>query len=290
MQVRVATPACRNNYLFMWSNPMCKPLWFLPFLAVAFTPSAHADDAQPCDSGTVEAIARWAEAGVNGKLVEWNKPDGLIAAAACKAMPNAPGTTIAAIAFGISHEKMSGYADGYKLQVIALVEAGKVVAATQSILEEDAATAVGSYRIDTARYILSKDVRAFGVVFYNSAPGPSCPEQGQIDENEYLTLFIREGERLRAMFVTHLYEWNLIDGGSCSLDNKDARRESARMIIGVEKTSSHGFADLSITAHVTEMLFKHNEGVSVTGKRTIRRVLKYDGQSYGKGYNPFLGD
>ena len=269
-------------------------LWLLPFLAVTFTPSAHAlyEDKQPCDSGTVEAIARWAEAGVNGKLVSWNEPDGMITAAACKVMPNAPGTTVAAIAFDISHEKFPGYASGYKLQVIALVEAGKVVAATQSILEEDASTEVGrdSYRIDTARYILSKDVRAFGVVFYNNARGPSCPEQGQIDENEYLTLFIREGERLRAMFVTHLYEWNLIDGGTCSPDNKDARGESARMTIGVEKTLSHGFADLSITAHVTEMLFKHNEDVSVTGKRTIRRVLKYDGQSYGNGYNPFLGD
>ena len=41
---------------------MCKTLWFLPFFAVAFTPSAHAlyDNAQPCDSGTVEALARWA--------------------------------------------------------------------------------------------------------------------------------------------------------------------------------------------------------------------------------------
>ncbi|MCL2162057.1 MAG: multidrug ABC transporter ATPase [Betaproteobacteria bacterium] len=256
-------------------------LWFLPFLAVAFTLPAHADDAQPCDSTTVEAVARWAEAGANGKLVSWNKPDGLVAAAACKAMPNAPGTTVAAIAFDISREKMSGYADGYKLQVIALVEAGKVVAATQSILEEDASTEVGrnSYRIDTARYILSKDVRAFGVVFYSSARGASCPEA---NSGEELTLWIREGEHLRAIFGANLYGWVLLDGEPCAFfDNKDVLTESARMTIGVEKTSSHGFADLSITAHVTHTLSNRDRDLDTTSKRTVRKVLKYDGQSYG---------
>jgi hypothetical protein len=54
------------------------------------------------------------------------------------------------------------------------------------------------------------------------------------------------------------------------------------MTIAVEKTSSHGFADLSITARVTQTLFKRDRDDLVTGKkRTVRKVLKYDGQSYG---------
>jgi len=252
----------------MLSNLMCKTLWLLSFFAVAFTPPAHADDAQPCDSGTIEAVARWA--GVKGKLVSRDEQGGLIVAAACKAMPNAPGTMIAAIAFDTNHE--GRFPDeGNKLQIIALVEAGKVVAANRSTVIEDAVTALGSYRIDTARYTLSKDVRAFGVVFNSGAHGASCSEANAERE---LTLWIREGERLRAIFGTNLYGWIIIDGEPCALEVNDVRTESARMTIAVEKTSSHGFADLSITAHVTQDDLD-------TGKRTVRKVLKYDGQSYG---------
>ena len=256
---------------------MCKTFWLLPFLAVAFTPSAHAlyEDKQPCDSGTVEAVARWA--GVKGKLVSWDEPDGLIAAAACKVMPNAPGTTIAAIAFDINHEGPRRD-DGNKMQIIALVEAGKVLVANRSTIVEDAITAVGDYRIDTARYILSKDVRAFGVVFYSNVSGSRCAEGGASEE---LTLWIREGEHLRAIFGTNLSSWALIDGETCSLEDNDVRIQRSRMTIGIERTSSHGFADLSITAHVTETLSNRDGDDSITGERTVRKVLKYDGQSYG---------
>ena len=250
---------------------MCKPLWFLSFFAVAFNPPAHADDAQPCDSGTIEAAARWA--GVKGKLVSRDEQGGLIVAAACKAMPNAPGTTIAAIAFDTNHEVQSPDETTSKMQVIALVEAGKVVAADRSTIIEDAATVVGSntYRIDTARYILSKDVRAFGVVFTSYAGSHRCHDAGTEAD---LTLWVREGKRLRAIFGTNLSGWNTIKGWTCGPQEDDLQIEHARMTIAVEKTSSHGFADLSITAHVTKDDLD-------TGKRTVRKVLKYDGQSYG---------
>lgn len=247
---------------------------FIPMLALAIAPLAHADDTQPCDEGTIAAVARWA--GIKGKLVSWDEQGGLVAAAACKDMPNAPGTTIAAIAFDTNHEGPGGDS-GSKAQVIALVEAGKVVAADRSVIEEDALTAVGSYRIDTAPYRLSPDVRAFGVVFTSSARGASCPDASA--ENE-LTLWIREGDRLRAVMGTNLEGWTSVEGTACGAGMGDARSESAHMTIAVEKTSSHGFADLSITAHITQTQRKNNEYAD-TGKRTARTVLKYDGKSYG---------
>ncbi|MCL2162059.1 MAG: multidrug ABC transporter ATPase [Betaproteobacteria bacterium] len=205
----------------------------------------------------------------------------MIAAAACKAMPNAPSTMIAVIAFDTNHEEREPVGTGKKTQVVALVEAGKVVAANRSTIIEDSGFAVGSYLIDTARYILSRDVRAFGVVLYSSAHGNRCFEA---HTDEYLSLWIREGEHLRAIFGTNLYGWNSLDGPldrRCTQNANDddtVRTEEARMTIGVEKTSSHGFADLSITAHVTE----HYSGdESVTGKRTVRKAVKYNGQSYG---------
>ena len=247
---------------------------FVPLLALLFAPWVHADDAQACGDDVVEAVARWGA--VKGKLVSWDQDeDGLIAAAACKVMPNAPGTTIAAIAFDTKHEGRGGDT-GSKLQIVALVEAGKVVAAERAVIEEDAATAVGSYRIDTAPYRLSPDVRAFGVVFTSGARGPSCPDASASDE---LTLWVREGQRLRAVFGTNLEGWVSVEGAACA-GAGDARSESAHMTIAVEKTASHGFADLSLTAHITQAQRKNGEYAD-TGKRTVRTVLKYDGKSYG---------
>lgn len=251
-------------------------LGLMSLLGLAVSPLALADDAQPCDNATIAAVAHWA--GIKGKLVSWNEHDGLIAAAACKAMPNSPDTTIAAVAFDTNHEGPNpNPGEGHKEQIIALVEAGKVVAANRSTIEEDAGTAVGSYRVDTAPYLLSKDVRAFGVVFHSDARGASCPDANV--ENE-LTLWIREGDRLRAVFGANLDGWIDIDQTSCMIDATSGRTETAHMTVAMEKTASHGFADIAITAHVTRSQWKdHQEAAPV--KRTSRKVLKYDGRSYG---------
>ncbi|QVN22728.1 multidrug ABC transporter ATPase [Burkholderia pyrrocinia] len=249
---------------------------FLPLLALAATPTAHAADSQPCGDDTVTTIARWA--GIASARIATRDADRLVVASACKVMPNAPGTTIAAVAFD-SLPKSKNPDESDKLQVVALVEGGKVVAADRSIVQEDATTEIGesSYRIDTAPYRLSPEVRAFGVVFTSSARGPSCPDA--YTENE-LTLWVRNGNRIRPVFGTNLNGWVAIAGTSCGPDTSDLRSESARMTIAVEKTSHNGFADLSITAHVTKME-SDDDKHSDTGKRTVRTVVRYDDKSYG---------
>ena len=253
---------------------MHKTFWFLLLFVAAFMPPAHADEAQPCDSTTIKAVADWV--GVQKGAYD----------AACKVMPNAPRTTIAAMAF-YSGEVVAGDGVVYGrrfLQVIALVEAGKVVAASHSTLEEDSGFGFRSYRIDTARYILSGDVRAFGVVLHYD-PGTHKCINASAGEYE-LTLWIREGENLRPIFGTNLHGWVQVKGELCPYsgwyvnDGEDADTphvsESAEMTISIEKTSSHGFADLAITARVTR------ESITLTlMKRTVRTVLKYDGKSYG---------
>ncbi|MDR1849873.1 MAG: hypothetical protein LBQ75_07525 [Zoogloeaceae bacterium] len=269
---------------------MHKTFWLLALLVAAFMPSAHANEAQPCDGETVKAVADWA--GVEGKLVSWDEELdgqwGLIAAAACKVMPNTPDTTIVAIAFDINHSgapPLGGYED--LLQVIALVEAGKVIAANRAIFEQAINMIVGSnsYRIDTARYVLSGDVRAFGIVFDPFSPNEKCPDPIY---GKNLTLWIREGENLRAVFETHLHGWGTIDAWSCrgqGLGKGEGWEESAKLTLSVEKTSSHGFADLAITAHVTRELCVDHEDCSVTEKHTARKIVKYDGKSYGSEYS-----
>lgn len=251
-----------------------KTTWLLLSAAMFAAPLAHADNAQRCDGKTLEAVAGWA--GIQGELVSWREPDGLIAADACKAMPDAPGTVIAAVAFDVNHDG-PGVQNGEKVQIVALVESGKVVAANRSTIQEDALTQIGRYRIDTAPYRLAPDVRAFGVEFSSDANGSNYADARFEHE---LTLWIREGDRLRAVFGTNLDGWIHLDDKFFAADNTGARTESAHMTIAVEKTSSHGLADLAVTAHVTQTVATE-DGTSDTGKRTARTVLKYDGQSYG---------
>ena len=247
-------------------------LRFLPLLALAGAPLAHADE-QPCADGVVAAVASWA--GIHGDATSLSEDDGPVVAASCKTMPGAADTTIAAIAFD-THRDRPASQDDSKEQVVALVAGGKVVAANRSTIEEDALTQVGSYRIDTAPYRLSPDVRAFGVVFSSSAHGPSCPDASASSE---LTLWIREGNRLRAVLGTNLDGWTNVEGESC-MGQKGSVSESAHMTIAVEKTTSHGFADLSISARVKRTQDDGSDFKKL-GTRNVRTMLHYDGTSYG---------
>jgi hypothetical protein len=251
----------------MKNHSMHKTFWLLALLVAAFMPSAHAHEKQwpsSCDGTTIKAVAAWAE--VKGKAIT----------EACTAMPNAPGTMIAAITFDFSHDEARAVDDGNYLHVYALVKASKVVAAYRFTAEDNAV----SYRIDTARYVLSKDIRAFGIVVrYNVNSRPGCLDAN--DGGEILTLWIREGEKLRPVFGINLDGWIRIEGEPCA----PRKSESARMTISTEKTASHGFADLAITAHVTQELCVDHEDCSVTEKRTARKIVKYDGKSYGSEYS-----
>ncbi|WP_322056498.1 multidrug ABC transporter ATPase [Paraburkholderia sp. J63] len=249
-------------------------IWAAVPLAFAVSTPAFADDDQPCDDGIVAAVSQWA--GIKGNLAPWGDKDGLVAAAACKIMPNAPDTTIAALAFDTGHVGPNSD-DGKLAQVVALVEGGKVMAANRSVIEQDATTQVGSFRIDTAPYQLSPDVRAFGVVFDSSARGPSCPDA--VAEHE-LTLFVRDAHALRPVFGTNLRGWVDINQGACGSGTDGALTEDANMTIAVAKTSSHGFADLALTAHIVRSRLENRDWADI-GKRTKRVVLKYDGKSYG---------
>ncbi|WP_314324187.1 hypothetical protein [Comamonas aquatica] len=82
------------------------------------------------------------------------------------------------------------------------------------------------------------------------------------------------------MLNTNLWGWISIVGTPCMMGEPLQRSEEARITLGVEKTSRHGFADLSLTAHVTQHEVRDG-AVGQTRQRRVRTVLRYDGQSYG---------
>jgi ankyrin repeat protein len=186
---------------------------------------------------------------------------GIIVSGVCKHWPNDNAKIIAAFAFdaGVEYEKQL---------LVTLVDTTKsqIIAAYKSTIAEDAATEVSSYslKLDTARYILSKSTRAFGLRT-NTSKDRCTYDGGYGDE---LTLFVVDGERIRPVLDLTMSQWEYGRGNRCSGFSEVSRKE-ANLFISVEPTVSNGFADLLITAKGGD------------DKTPLRAKIYYDGTHYG---------
>lgn len=222
------------------------------------------EDEQHCNQPVVELV------GKHFKIADFSYPrdgmypsvenGGILVSGACKRWPNDNGKIIAAFAFdaGVEYEKQL---------IVALVDTTKtqIISSYNSTMEEDAATEVNSYslKLDTARYILSKRTRAFGLRT-NISKDRCTYDGGSGDE---LTLFVVDGERIRPVLGLTMSQWEYGRGNRCS-GGREVSRKEANLFISIEPTASNGFADLLITA-------KGNDG-----KAPLRVKITYDGTHY----------
>ena len=198
---------------------------------------------------------------------------GNVTSEACKIWPYKPDLLLVAIAYdeGVEYEKSL---------FIAVIDkkTRQVVSSLKQAIYEDATTEVGerSLRLDTARYQLANDVRAFGVRFNSSARGASC---GEAYWNDELTLLVPEGKDLRPVTSLNLYQQRWLEG--CPAATSSARWEDATLTVDMDKASTNGLFDLVITARITV-----NSMGTATGKtkdRIEQHRLRYDGATYQKG-------
>lgn len=234
-------------------------------LALSLVQPAQARDAaQRCDAASLALLGAAAGA----------EP----VAAACRDWPYDPAIRLVAAAW--PDVGADGSDDDPLLLVSAMLDpaGGRVLARHERPLEQDAAFALreGGIRLDTARYDLAPGVRAFGVVLTSSARGPSCPDRGFERE---LTLLVRDGQALRPVFATWLDTWEMVEGSPCSWSPQRSVSDHAQVTLGVERTSSHGFADLTLTASV-ERHASDEDGALQVETRRARRTLRYDGNAY----------
>lgn len=229
-------------------------------LACLSLQAAHAADA--CPDAVAAAVAK--SAGIRKKGAE-----GDVVAAACKLWPYDGKTMLSAFAFRTKDEEV-------KTLVVAMLDArsGRVVASYETGVGEDGLVQFGdeSLGIDTAPYQLAPDTRAFGVRFRSAAHGPSWADAGWEDE---LTLFVRTGDALRPVLRgLAMSSWHdadeLRDEGR---RDADRRIDRAELSLALARTSSHGFADLTVSARIAR--------VAGTGKpKTEQSTLRYDGNVY----------
>jgi hypothetical protein len=237
--------------------------------------TARADDGERCSDAALDAARALAGSDAAAQPVD----------AHCRRWPYAPSIELVAAAFarGDADPQSDAQADsgGRALAgVLAMLDGDTagVLASHVMPLDEDALLAVGegSLRLDTARYDLAPGVRAIGLVVESRAPGPSCPD-GRF--NRELTLFVREGARLRPVLGTWLDQWQIVEGSPCAWSAQAYADQTAKLSIGVESSQHAGFNDLALMADV-ERYAKTGDGVESTSRYRKRRVLRYDGASY----------
>lgn len=213
----------------------------------------------------------------NMKISEFSpsQDGGNVISAACRIWPYKTNSLLAAFAYddGVKYEK--------RLVVVEIDEkTRRVVSSYWSVIGEDAVTEVGEYslKLDTAKYQLSNDVRAFGVRFNSSAHGANCGEAYWGDE---LTLLVPEKKTFRPVLSLNLYQQRWLKG--CPAATSQALWEDAMLTISMANTSTNGFHDIVVTAKIT--VTAEGEGTP-TGNhrdRIERHTLHYDGTTYQKG-------
>lgn len=200
---------------------------------------------------------------------------GVIVSSACKTWPKSKYITIAAFAYdkGAEYEKAL---------VVALVEnrSGKVVGVHEGAIVEDAAMRMenNSLRIDTARYDIAKNIRAFGVDV-TSGYIANCGDGGS---GSVRTLFVQNGNVLRPILEDlNMSYWRFVQGGNpgCMSGEFAAKAlepviENIAITIGVEKNTSNGFANLMITAS------RSYDNGTTPERMPFRYELSFDGNQY----------
>lgn len=198
---------------------------------------------------------------------------GNVISAACRIWPYKAGLLLAAFAYddGVEYEKRL---------IVAVVDekTKRVIHSYRNDIGEDALTEVGDYslKLDTARYQLANDTRAFGVRFNSSAHGANCGEAYWGDE---LTLFVPESKTLRPVLSLNLYQQRWLKG--CPAARSQALWEDAILTVSMANTSTNGFHDIVVTAKITVNV----EGTPTGNHRNRieRHILHYDGTTYQKG-------
>ncbi|MDP1772739.1 MAG: hypothetical protein Q8L15_10680 [Methylobacter sp.] len=252
---------------------MRKTLSLIFFATVFWTPPvfARAID-EVCTKETYDAVGQYLRIENLGPRSQ----GGVIVSESCKSWPYGGNFLLVAFVFdeGIEYEKSLTLALMNK-------KTKRIVSNYKGVITEDAVTEVGetSLRLDTARYQLSKDVRAFGLRFNSTARGPSCADGASWDE---LTLFVPEKNNLRPILKMDMQFQNALSGCIGSATDHDVWEYGSRTI-SVADTVTNGLSDLRIVETITVDTDMDNLPRGVSDKKRVNSYfLKFDGKEYKK--------
>lgn len=150
----------------------------------------------------------------------------------------------------------------------------RVLRLYQEVVEEDATTRIrgnsGSLVLDTARYHLAPNVRAFGVRM-NIGYSPRYAEGGS---SNFLTLFVEEGQRLRPVLQgLPMRSWTMTDSRGCFSNEENPASpcviENEELLLSISPAATNAWRDLEVIAVTTK------DGEAAPAKRSVVRKLRY---------------
>ncbi|MBW8354624.1 hypothetical protein DMX09_07995 [Pseudomonas protegens] len=195
----------------------------------------------------------------------------------CKDWPAFDDQSISLLSEQVPDPSDTGDGDGtYNLQLAVLDrDSGKPLASyRQPVAFVSDAFRLESVKLDTGRFQLAPQVRAFGV-----RAGFEGSSRVNPFNQIWLSLYVREGSTLRPVlekFLAHSYngEWD----GQCAGEGTETTRT-----LEIAKTRSHGYADLIVrsvsVSTRSEKVGEECQSKSVTAKPVLI-TLHYDGQRY----------
>lgn len=201
-----------------------------------------------------------------------------ILAESCTQWSHDPSLTLAAIAFDAD-------APEQKRIVAAIIDRSTMlVVSSYDLVSHDGSTkeereqwgGYGELQIDTARYQLANNVGAFALRFERRQDNWSC---ANLRSGSELTLLAAAGRNLRPVLALYMQQERALEGCLGTGRTFGTIAQSADLTIGVEKTSTNAFQDLTVTARIT----KTNYDVAsqpVSSESVERRKLRYDGRTY----------
>ena len=196
----------------------------------------------------------------------------------CKDWPAYPGLTISSL---LKFEPDPVDTDGDKigsydlnLSVLSADDPTPIATYHQPAAFFSDAFALDSVQIDTARYKLTPELRAFGI----RANFKGSSRVNPLDET-VLSLYVKEGSKLRPVLdrlVVYRFsgEWD----GNCA-----GERATTVRTIELGKNSSHGFADLVVKSVTTGLVGEgspDNCEMKTTNDKPVLTTFRYDGKTY----------
>ena len=196
----------------------------------------------------------------------------------CKDWPAYPGTRITGQA-RLEHPQQALPPEepgSYELQLALVSSRDGSVQASYSLpaaILSDTSTFRG-LGIDTARYRLNEQVRAFGIRSFFEGTSRANP-----DGQTWLTLYVRDGKTLRPIL-----EKLVVESSSGEWDTRcNGHFSDSKSTVAVAKTRSQGYADLIVTTVATDSEALEQGADCTTASshtRTATTTLRYDGQRY----------
>lgn len=241
--------------------------------------SSTASVGQECSTKVLNLVSQ------NLKLQKFN--DSLVASA-CKKTTKGNENTIVALALNNGKESDVDSSEQQKDLVLALVNSDEtnVLGSYKSVIEEDATLIIGSgsLKIDTARYDLTSEIRAFGITFSSSRGNSSCAHDGWF--GDYKSLYIFDGSTIKSVLgnfslssSTYLKELNRCGDKYQRMLDKGYKDiiENFSTTISMGNDSTNGFNDLILTSSSTYEI----DGKKSKSKRKPLTVnLHFDGNEY----------